>query len=116
MPHPTLVTSWPTADTLRTWLAGQAVGEGVDTDLIPEVIADASATIYERIDPDKLPENVDECPRSIARAIVLEAARLLFRRQSPHGMAAFGDVALRLRSVDADVQLLIEPYTLDPEP
>jgi hypothetical protein len=116
MPHPVLDTDWPDGDALRAWLSSNAVSIQVDTELVDEVMEDASASIYESIDPDKLPENTDKCPRSIARAIVLEAARLLYRRQSPHGMAAFGEVAVRLRTADVDVEKLIRPYTLDPEP
>lgn len=116
MPHPVLVTTWPTGNDLRKWLTDNGVSAQVDFDLIDEVTADASATVFEQLDPDKLPENVDECPRSVARAIVLEAARLLYRRQAPHGVAAFGEVALRLRTADVDVEKMIDPYTVDATP
>lgn len=116
MPHPTLTTTWPNGDSLREWLTENSVSVQTDTELIDDLVADASASIYETIDPGKLPEDTDECPRTLARAIVLEAARLLYRRQSPHGMASFGEIGLRLRSADVDVDRLVQPYRLDPEP
>jgi len=116
MPHPVLVTEWPTGDSLRLWLTQNAVGVQADLELVDEIVGDASASVFEDIDPAKLPDDPDLCPRTVARAIVLEAARLLYRRQSPHGMAAFGDVALRLRSVDIDVEKLIHAYTFDASP
>lgn len=116
MPHPTLTTTWPGADDLRKWLGDQAVGAVTDATLIPELVADASSWVYGQIDPNKLPEDTDECPRDVARAIVLHAARLLYRRQSPHGLAAFNDIAVRLRTVDADIEALLARWRLDPEP
>lgn len=101
---------------LRAWLGTGAVSAITDAELIDELIADASATIYESIDTLKLPVNPDLCPMTIFRAIILEAARLLYRRQSPHGAAAFGEVAIRLRNVDVDVERLLRKYRVDPSP
>lgn len=116
MPHPTLTTTWPTGNDLRRWLGPQAVSMVTDVDLVDDMVADAAAKLYEQIDPGKLPENPDECPRSLHRAIVIEAARLLFRTQSPHGIAAFGEIAVRLRTADVDVETLLAPYRLDSDP
>lgn len=116
MPHPTLTTTWPDGDDLRRWLGPQAVSALTDEDLVDDMVADASAKLYEQIDPGKLPDDVDECPRSVHRAIVIEAARLLFRTQSPHGIAAFGDIAVRLRTADVDVETLLAPFRMDLDP
>ena len=113
---PSLYTTWPDGDALRAWLTSANALSAADDGLIDEVILDATATVYESIDPNKLPDDDNQCPRSVARAIVLEAARLMYRKQTPHGIAAFPDVALRLRTVDADVEKLLAPYRLDPEP
>lgn len=115
MPLPSLVTTWPTEVELAAWLGPDAVA-ATTANLFPEVVADATATIYGQIDTEKLPVDPDECPRPIARAIVLEAARLLYRREAPHGAAAFGEVAIRLRSVDVDVERLLHDWGVDPEP
>ncbi len=116
MPHPTLVTTWPAGNDLRSWLSENGVSAQMNVELVDEVMADASAKVYESIDPGKLPVDVDQCPRTVARAIVLEAARLLYRRQSAHGVAAFGDVAIRLRTADVDVEKLLQPYMLESDP
>lgn len=120
MPAPELVTTWPTGDDLRTWLGDGAVSAVTDAELIDEVVADASALIYEQLNPDLLPTEdlvggID-CPRRVARAIVLEAARLLYRTQSPHGAAVFNEIAIRLRAVDADVEQLIAGLSVDTDP
>jgi len=116
MPSPSLTTNWPTGDDLRRWWSDHGATMQVDTQILDEVFADASATIFQQLDPEKMPTDPEECPRSVARAIVLEAARLLFRAQSPHGVAAFGEVAIRLRTADVDVERMIEPYTLGAMP
>ena len=116
MPAPTLTAAWPVPEDLEKWLAQSQVAAATLADLIPDVLDEAGASILERIDTDKLPTDPEACPRVIRRAIILEAARLLYRRQSIHGAAAFGDVAIRLRSVDVDVERLIHPYRVDPEP
>ena len=92
----------------------------VDAELLPEVMADATATVYESLNPDLLPDQEGDpavaCPFAVRRAIVLEAARLLFRKQTPHGIASFGDVALRLRTVDVDVAKLLGPLQTATDP
>jgi hypothetical protein len=118
MPRPQVVTKWPVGDDLRAWLGEDAVSAVTDANLIDECVADAAAGILERLDPAKLPaeeEDEDICPRSVHRAIVLEAARLLYRRQSPHGVAAFAEVAIRLRA-DPDVESRLEAFEFGPEP
>jgi hypothetical protein len=113
MPRPSATTAWPTANDLKSWLGDHAVSHQVEATLFAELVAEASTTVLELVDPRKLPADEDDCPRGLHRAIVLEAARLLFRRQAPHGVAAFGEVAIRLRTADADVERLVGPYAFD---
>lgn len=102
------VPDWPTGEDLRRWHSATPLTDAVDA-LVDECVADAAASVWERIDTTLLPED-ESCPRTVFRAIVLEAARLLYRPGSPHGVAAFGEVALRLRSVDVDVDNLLMPW------
>jgi len=115
MPRPALVVEWPTGDDLRAWLPSEAVSAVTDATLIDLVVADAAASIIERCDPAKLPSDEDQCPRSVHRAIVLAAAKLLYRRQAPHGLAAFAEVAVRIRA-DTDAESALLPFLSGPEP
>lgn len=110
----TVTTTWPTGATLTAWV-GPTTLAADSTALTDDLVADATATVLDRIDTDKLPTDPMQCPRAIARAIVLEAARLLSRRFAANGIASFGDFAVRLATVDADVARLLLPYRMDPE-
>lgn len=116
MAHPVLTTTWPTGADLKAWLESAGALSAADEAMLDEMVADAADAVYRSIDPNKLPDDVNLCPRSVSRAIVLTAARLMYRKQSPHGVAAFADVAIRLRTVDVDVEMLLGPFRLDPEP
>lgn len=115
MPRPELVVEWPAGKDLRLWLGPDAVGTITDTTLLDALVDDATASMLTRLDPAKLPDDENECPRDVHRAIVIDAARLLYRRQSPHGAAVWNEVAIRLRE-DPDVESRIEPYEYGPEP
>lgn len=103
-----LTTEWPTDATLRAWLPTDAVSALTDATILGEVVADATADVFDELDPDRLPDD-GSCPRPVARAIVLEAARLLYRRQSSHGVAAFSELAIRLRD-DPDSHRLLSRW------
>lgn len=111
-----MVTTWPTGETLREWLGGTGALSNTALDHLDEVVADATAVILERVDPAKLPVVATECPRSVGRAIVLEAARLLSRKDSTHGLVSFGEFAARMSSVDVDIEACLKAWRLDPEP
>jgi hypothetical protein len=51
-------------------------------------------------------------PAAISQATILQAARHFKRYDSPLGVAGFGDfgVVRVSRFLDADVQMLVEPY------
>jgi hypothetical protein len=109
---------WPTGDQLRVWLTQQGVSAAVDGALVDDVVATATAKLVDLCDANGKPLDLDgPCPTTVSMAIVLEAARLLYRRQSPHGAAAFGEVAIRLRTIDVDVEALLgDRARLDPMP
>ena len=110
------VTTWPNAGSLISWLPdGTRLTDGAES-LLTEIVADATDAVLDRVDPAKLPTDHDECPRTIARAIVMEAARLLSRRDSTNGVIAFGEFSIRATGTDADISRLLKPWGLDPEP
>lgn len=110
------VTTWPNGASLAAWLPdGANLSEGAQA-LLQDVVDDATDTVLSRVDPGKLPTAPEECPRTIARAIVLEAARLLSRRDSANGVIAFGEWTIRATNNDADVTRLLRGWGLEPEP
>lgn len=109
-------TTWPTGVELSAWLPD---GAGLSDDAalsLSDLVADATELILTRVDPAKLPTDPDECPRTIARAIIMEAARLLARRDSANGVIAMGEYSIRATRTDTDIARLLEPWRLDPEP
>lgn len=117
MPAPSLNTTWPTTTALKAYLSENAISATVEAGLLESIMSTASADVYMQLDPDKLPADTDACPHVVSQAILITAARLLFRRQAPHGFAALGaEQVARLRAVDVDVERLIGPYTPDAMP
>lgn len=56
-------------------------------------------------------EDDTDVPAAVRRACVMLTARLFRRRQSVEGVAGFGDFgAVRVSSVDVDIENLIAPY------
>lgn len=50
-------------------------------------------------------------PRDVNQACILQAARLFIRKESPQGVAGWGEFgAIRVRNTDPDVAALLEPY------
>jgi hypothetical protein len=108
------VTTWPDGQALLEWVGPDTLSDS-SAALADELVADATDAVLDRIDTDKLPADPEECPRAIRRAIILEAARLLLRRGSAHGMVSFGEFALRLGAVDVDIERLLRPWRLGAE-
>lgn len=55
--------------------------------------------------------DIPEVPDAVRSACVLMASRLFSRRQSPEGVAGFGDIgAVRISGVDVDVMELIAAH------
>ena len=110
------VTTWPDAYSLISWLPD---GGGLSDEalaVLADVVADATDLVLQRVDPGKLPTDPLECPRTIARAIVMEAARLLSRRDSANGVIAVGEFTIRTTNTDADVAMLLHNWGLDADP
>lgn len=112
----TLVTTWPTGQDLRAWLGGSDVLTNEALVATDDIVLDATAVILERVDETKLPVDPAQCPRSLARAIILEAARLLSRKDSTNGVVSFGEFAARLANVDVDIEACLRAWGTDPEP
>lgn len=110
------LTTWPDVSVVSEWLGGTANIKPSSIGMLGEIVADATAVILDRVDPSKLPVDPDECPRPVARAIILEAARLLSRRESTHGVVAFSEFAVRLANVDVDIEACLRHWGTDPEP
>ena len=110
--------AWPDEDDLAAWIPD---GANLSVDflaLLPDLIADATDAILERIDTGKLPDGYPDgetCPRTIWRAVLLEAAHLGTRRDSANGVVAFGEYTIRV-NVDRDIAELLKFWRLDPEP
>lgn len=112
-------TTWPVGADLVAWVGADALSTGA-VDVADELVEDATSITLDSIDTDKLPVAVDEqdvntCPRAVRRAIILEAARLLTRRDSANGVIGSGELLIRVSGVDADVTRLLRPYRLEAE-
>lgn len=109
-------TTWPDGAALSDWLGGPQGLKSSSLVMLADIVADATAIILDRVDPGKLPVDVAQCPRPVARAIILEAARLLSRRESTHGVVAFSEFAVRLANVDVDIEACLRHWGTDPIP
>lgn len=105
---------WPDLQDLGMWVGNSAICSSADYDMVG-IMATARETVEQAIDTRKLPVD-GSCPSTIRSAILLEGARLLARKDSAHGVVAFGDIAIRLATADVDIEKLLLPWRLDPEP
>jgi hypothetical protein len=105
---------WPTGEALVHWLGANNLGAS-GTALAGELVDEATELVRMNVEATKLPTDPTVCPATIRRAIVIEAARLLSRKDSTQGIVAFGDLAIRLASADADVSRLLLHWRPDPE-
>ena len=105
---------WPDLQDLGGWVGNSAICSSADVDMVG-IMATAREAIEQAIDTRKLPVD-GSCPATIRSAILLEGARLLARKDSAHGVVAFGDIAIRLATADVDIEKLLIPWRLDPEP
>jgi len=109
-----MMTPWPTLEDLAGWVGNSAISAESTYDMVG-IMATARETIEQAIDVRKLPVD-GTCPATIRQAILLEGARLLARKDSAHGVVAFGDLAFRIATADVDIERLLVPWRLDPEP
>lgn len=118
MPPVVPLTEWPSPSDLREWVGGEDVLSDEAEVLISDLVLEATEDVVSIIDPDKLPVVVGgepSCPRTLHRAIVMTAARLLIRRDSANGLVSVGEVAVRVAPSDTDIARLLRPWMLDPE-
>ena len=97
-----------TAATLAAWSNFDPPEEGSDDEaLVDLVIAAVTAHV---IDNYRVPDDPAEFTDAQNMAVLLQAARLWKRKDTPQGTAAFADVAaIRVDRLDGDVAVLLTP-------
>lgn len=91
-----------TAATVAAWGKFPLPAAGGDLDLLESVVAAVTAHVERNYYVD------DPLTDDQALAMVMAAARLWKRRQTPEGIQQFGDqIALRISSIDPDVERLL---------
>jgi hypothetical protein len=98
---------YATLDELKTWY-----GEDLGGDRNDEVMAMLLETASRQIDSmcDQSFYELDEVPAAVKLATLIQATRLLKRRETPEGAMGFGDLgAVRLSGKDPDVERLLAP-------
>jgi len=75
----------------------------VSNTLLERALTAATAWVRERVMPARFEDD------EVQEAIVLLASRLFKRRQSPEGVAGFGELGvIRILARDPDIELLLE--------
>ncbi len=107
---------WPTGDDVREWMGDEQVRDSTVTDqILDDVAAAATEALLELIEPTALPAPVPpaivgSCPPAIRLAIRILASKLWIRKDSPGGVIAFQEFAIRVNQFDPDVDRLIAKY------
>lgn len=99
---------YATLDELKNW-----IGEDLGANRNDEVLAMLLETASRQIDTlcDREFSELDEVPAAIKLATLIQATRLMKRRDSPEGALGFADVGvIRLSGKDPDVAALLEPF------
>lgn len=106
---------WPVLADVQRWMGRPA--DNVPTAVHLAALVDvATESILARIDTDKLPAD-ESCPATIRQAIIMHAARLMMRADSPTGSPAYGDgTPTPVQVSDADVDALLLHWRPDPDP
>lgn len=95
--------AWPTSDEVKLWCAPDGKLPTSQDGLVDDCYAAAKDYLVKHTTAE-LDEDPSESVRQACRMIV---ARLFRRKQSPDGVAAFGDNAVRVYTVDADVREML---------
>lgn len=111
---PSSLTTWPTGDDLADWIDSPV--SSTSTARFDSIVAAATDVVRGHCDPDKLPDNVAQCPESVRTAILIEAARIHTRTQNATGVISFGEFAVRVNRFDPDVERLLINYRVSPSP
>ena len=105
--------AWPDATDAEAYI-GEITADQVD--IMEDCLAAAISYLEWRTDGALTPEDEDEdpivyiIPDTLREAALLLTSRLFRRRLSPEGVAGFGDFgAVRVTSVDPDIEILITP-------
>lgn len=97
------MTTAVTVDDVANWLGITVRGpvvDGVLSSVLNAVVANVGPRLGSWV-PDPWPADVDE-------AIVMQSARIYKRRNSPEGVAGFGDLGVvRVVALDPDVESMI---------
>lgn len=90
--------------TLQHWLdiSDDVAESAADT------LEDCLATARHRLEDRVIPTAIGTAP--VEQAIVMFAARLYHRRNTPEGVVLMGESGSRVPVVDYDVEALIQPY------
>lgn len=99
-------TEWPTAQAVLP-----AIGKvnAVDEVEVEKCLAAAIDWVTARSVSFEVDAGL-EIPDAVYRAVTMLAARLFKRRESPEGVAGFGDMgAVRVMTVDPDIENLLAP-------
>ena len=101
---------WPTGSNLLGWLGGAEVLSAGKIAQLDDIVAAATAIVVDACDPNKVPADAVTVPRPVGTAILLWAARLASRPDSPLGVVAFQQWATDVATVDPDIDALLAPY------
>ena len=112
---------WPTAADLIAWGHFADLGLNASDGNVVASVAAANELVRNMLDdrllppqpgstPEPDPESV--CPPSVHSAVLIQAARIYARRDSPVGTTGTDEILLQIRKLDPDVEVLIEAYRL----
>lgn len=113
MGRPDPNTKWPTGSDLREWLP-DGIGSAANP-LADDLVAEATTLLLEKCDANLLPEDVDQCPRFLARAIIQQAQHMLAGRQASGGIVMVGDTTARIPALAPGVAAAIRSLRLEAE-
>lgn len=100
------MSGWPTIEQATNWV-GPIDGAASTTADLTVALAASVGWLCEHTVADVTD---DEVPAPLLQACRLMTAHLFKRRDAAGGVAGFGDTAIRMYAVDADVHALIGPY------